>query len=128
VVQVDRWATGAGVRLVGVDNEAGIDTVIDFLRDPAGGGGAERGRGGRGGGGGGGAAGRGGARGGWGGARGRGGGAQRIVFVGRRAGNLRRDERLGAFALRARPGDSEILMSHFSTSPVGSGQAAAPGR
>ncbi|MDT7605971.1 MAG: LacI family transcriptional regulator [Pseudonocardiales bacterium] len=32
VVQVDRWATGAGCGFVGVDNEAGIGTVIDFLR------------------------------------------------------------------------------------------------
>jgi LacI family transcriptional regulator len=77
VVQVDRWATGAGCGFVGVDNEAGIDTVIDFLRDS---------------------------------------GRQRIVFVGAEQETSAGDERLGAFRARARPGDSEILMSHFSTS------------
>jgi LacI family transcriptional regulator len=32
-VQVDRWANDAGCGFVGVDNEAGIDTVLTYLRE-----------------------------------------------------------------------------------------------
>jgi LacI family transcriptional regulator len=77
VVQVDRWATDAGCGFVGVDNDQGIGTVIDFLR---------------------------------------GSGRQRIVFVGAEQETSAGRERLAAFRARARPGDSEILLPHFSTS------------
>lgn len=32
VVQIDRWATGAGCGFVGVDNDAGVAAVLDHLR------------------------------------------------------------------------------------------------
>jgi len=43
-------------------------------------------------------------------------GRQRIVFVGAEQETSAGRERLAAFRARARPGDSEILLPHFSTS------------
>ncbi|WP_028925901.1 LacI family DNA-binding transcriptional regulator [Pseudonocardia acaciae] len=77
VIQVDRWATGASSGFVGVDNDAGIDTVLTHLRES---------------------------------------GRERTVYVGAEQESSAGAERLAAFRARARAGDEEILLPHFSTS------------
>lgn len=76
VVQVDRWATDAGCGFVGVDNEAGVRTVVEHLRAS---------------------------------------GRERIAFIGADQEASAGAERLAAFRSMAGPGDTVVLLPHFST-------------